>query len=106
MFYEKLLKLCEANNISLTFLLTEQLKMSSGNITKWKNGNVPKSDTINKIATYFNVSTDYLLGNKKKNTPPSALDSEVLKWADKLRKLTPEQQKAIEAIVDSFQSNQ
>lgn len=63
MFYEQLTKLCAQNHISLTTLATKELHMSVSNVTKWKNGNVPKSDTVQKIAAYFNVSTDYLLGN-------------------------------------------
>lgn len=39
--------------------------MSVRNVTKWKNGNTPKSDTVQKIADYFNVSTDYLLTGKE-----------------------------------------
>lgn len=63
MFYEQLTKLCAQNHISLTTLATKELHMSVSNVTKWKNGNVPKSDTIQKIAAYFHVATDYLLGS-------------------------------------------
>jgi len=37
--------------------------ISSATITKWKNGTVPNSDFVTKIAEYFNIPTDYLLGN-------------------------------------------
>ncbi len=37
--------------------------ISSATITKWKNGATPNSDFVTKVAEYFNVPTDYLLGN-------------------------------------------
>lgn len=66
MFYENVIKLCGLKGISLTSLLHDELHMSTGNITRWKGGTIPKSDTLQKIAAYFGVTTDYLLGNKEK----------------------------------------
>lgn len=71
MFYENVIKLCELKGISLTSLLHDELHMSTGNITRWKNGTVPNGETISKLAAYFGVTTDYLLGNKQKNKPTS-----------------------------------
>lgn len=62
MFYERLALLCKEKQISLTKLI-EELGMSNGNLSKWKGGNVPKGTTLSRIAKYFGVSTDYLLGN-------------------------------------------
>jgi repressor LexA len=61
LFYEQLEKLCLQSNISMTNFVENELKMSRSNVTKWKDGKAPKSDTISKIATYFNVTADYLL---------------------------------------------
>jgi transcriptional regulator with XRE-family HTH domain len=64
-FFEQLSELCGKNGISLTSFVVDQLKMSKSNVTKWKDGVPPKSDTVLKIAQYFHVTTDYLLtGNK------------------------------------------
>ena len=63
MFYDIFIKLCHDNNISPTKILKEYLHMSSGNMTKWKAGQIPKVDTVKKIADYFNVSVDFLLGD-------------------------------------------
>lgn len=61
MFYEKLISLCDTNGVKLTPLLKE-LDVSTGNISNWKRGldNV-SSETLKKIAKYFNVSVDWLL---------------------------------------------
>lgn len=42
--------------------------MSSGNMNKWKNGVVPKGNTLSKLADYFNVSVDYLIGKTDEQT--------------------------------------
>ena len=40
----------------------KEIGLSSGIISKWKNGGIPNGETLMKLARYFNVSTDYLLG--------------------------------------------
>lgn len=42
--------------------LVRILDLSSGSPTAWKRGTIPRNATLVKIADYFNVSTDYLLG--------------------------------------------
>lgn len=63
MFYERFSKLCKENNIRKTVLLTK-LGLCDTNVTNWKNGADPSGNIIKKIANYFNVSIDYLLGNE------------------------------------------
>lgn len=40
----------------------EEIGVSTATITKWKNGAIPNGAILLKVADYFNVSTDYLLG--------------------------------------------
>lgn len=62
MFYDKLIELCNSHNEKLTPLL-EKLDISTGNISRWKSGfNNISAENLQKIADYFNVSVDYLLG--------------------------------------------
>lgn len=42
-------------------------------MAKWKAGSIPNGATLNLLADYFGVSTDYLLGNKKEPTPKDEL---------------------------------
>ena len=44
----------------------KEIGVSSGAITKWKNGTVPPAEVLIKISDYFGVSTDYLLGRAEK----------------------------------------
>lgn len=71
MFYDTLNELCKKNGISITSLM-QVLNMSSGNLSKWKKGGMPKYDTLKRISEYFNVSTDYLLGKTDQKTPSSS----------------------------------
>lgn len=63
MFWERFYALCEKEGIKPN-PLGKKLGIASGTITQWKNGVEPSSDKLKQLAAYFNVSTDYLLGNK------------------------------------------
>ena len=87
MFYERLKKLCDERGLALTNVVVNELHMSRGNLSRWKNGNVPKGDTLSTLAEYFGVSTDYLLGTDElKRDCLKALDNQALSLtADEVR---------------------
>ncbi len=66
-FYDKFLALCKENNVSPSRAAIE-MDMNKGTVSVWKSKSekgeevTPSSPVINKIADYFHVSTDYLLG--------------------------------------------
>ena len=64
MLLEKIKKLCEQTDISIT-KLEKELGLSQNSMNKWKDHS-PKADNIVKVADYFNVSVDYLLGREQK----------------------------------------
>lgn len=72
MFWENFLRLCNGKEISPNALAVA-LKIPSGSITNWKNGMVPRQATLLRIADYFGVTVDYLLG--KEAPPPAAPDT-------------------------------
>ena len=61
MVYTQIIKLCKASEKNITAVL-EDLNMSKGNISNWRNGGYPSAEVLMKIADYFDVSVDYLLG--------------------------------------------
>ena len=61
LFWEIYLKLCNQNNISPNGV-AKKLNIPSGSVTTWKNGSVPRQTTLLKIADFFGVSVDFLLG--------------------------------------------
>ena len=69
MFWDNFIKLCEQINKSPTAVISE-LGISRGSVTHWKAGKVPHHATLLKIADYFNVTVDYLLGS---STPSPSL---------------------------------
>lgn len=61
-FFERYSELCNSVN-GTPNSIAKQLGISSGSVTAWKNGTEPRPKTLSKIADYFSVSVDYLLGN-------------------------------------------
>lgn len=69
MFYDLFSRLCKEKGVSIT-KATVDIGLSRTIGTKWKNtGATPQGETLNKIASYFGVSTDYLLGNEQNKAP-------------------------------------
>ena len=73
MFFERIVELCNKKGIYPNTMCSE-LGLSNAVATKWKKGPIPHYSTLKRIADYFDVSTDYLLGNTKNiNTDTEAV---------------------------------
>lgn len=70
--YLRVEELCATNEISIT-RLEKECGFSNATIKKWKDISIPGIDKVQKIAKYFNVSTDYLLGISDIPTPADEL---------------------------------
>jgi transcriptional regulator with XRE-family HTH domain len=71
--------LIKKSNITRAELL-RFLGLSHNSFKNWENGSIPAIDSISKIADYFNVTTDYLLGRTDKpqsNAPPLSPTAEL-----------------------------
>ena len=75
-FFEQYKKICEARGISLNGAAKE-IGLPSSSVTHWKDGAVPRMKTIQKIADYFGVTTDYLLGYEDKKEKPTLNEDEL-----------------------------
>jgi transcriptional regulator with XRE-family HTH domain len=64
-FYDRFLELCKIKNEKPSPLL-ESLGITRGVLHKWRNGSTVNSNILCKIADYFDVSVDYLLGRTDK----------------------------------------
>ena len=73
MFFDKYSELCKKKGKTPTGVAIE-LNVSRATVNYWK------QDTLIKIANYFNVSVDYLLGNEKQKNPATDSD-EMLMFA-------------------------
>lgn len=74
--FDRIKELADKQKISLN-ILEEKLGYSTNYLYSLKKGN-PKSDRLQEIADYFNVSTDYLLGR----TDNPAISSDIVTTAD------------------------
>lgn len=63
-FFERYSALCKERGETPNSI-AKIIGASSGSVTAWKKGTAPRNATLTKIADYFGVSTDYLLGKEK-----------------------------------------
>lgn len=69
MFFDIFYDLCKRKGVSCK-KAAEDIGLSNSITTKWKKtGATPGGDTLQRIASYFGVSTDYLLGKESKKAP-------------------------------------
>ena len=68
MFFERFSALCKEHNETPNSV-AKIIGASSGSVTAWKKGTDPRNATLAKIADYFGVSTDYLLGKENEKAP-------------------------------------
>lgn len=65
--YERVKELARQRKISIA-QLERDLNLSNGSISKWANAK-PNSEPLEKVAGYFDVSVDYLLGRTDLRKP-------------------------------------
>lgn len=90
-FLETVLSLLSKKGVSKNKMLTD-LKLGKNSFVNWENrGTIPGGNSLNKIAEYFEVSTDYLLGNTQTSAENdkemSTEDIEIIKM---IKSLSPE----------------
>lgn len=79
MFYDQFVKLCKERGLSPA-AAARNIGLSNSSTTTWKRGAMPKGETLQKLADYFAVPVDYLLGN---NFLSSLSDAELDELAEK-----------------------
>lgn len=69
MFYDRFKQLCAKKGVSCNKAALE-IGLSNATPTKWKKtGATPVGETLDRIAIYFGVTTDYLLGKETEKAP-------------------------------------
>ena len=82
MFYDRFRQLCENKGISCNKAALE-IGLSNATPTKWrKTGATPTGETLDRIAKYFGVSTDYLLGKETEKAPTGSGERDILDEVD------------------------
>lgn len=104
MFYDRFRQLCERKGITCNKAALE-IGLSNATPTKWKKtGATPVGETLDKIAAYFGVSTDYLLGKEEKAPTESGERKDVVDEVDiafygDFKELSEEQKATIRDMV-------
>lgn len=69
-FYERYEQLCAERNMKpQNPEMQEVMGVTSGSISGWKKGASPKVEVIYRLAQYFDVTADYLLGLSEVRNP-------------------------------------
>ncbi len=71
MFFNRFQALCDEKNISVYRACTD-IGLNRSAVAKWKAGGKPNGTTAGKLAAYFGVTTDYLLGRSDQPTAGEA----------------------------------
>lgn len=103
MFYERYLSLCEKSGDKPYSLPLKLGAKSNSIVDQWKKGSLPRSEMLQKIADYFDVSVGYLMGYEDEKKPAlpkeSELDSLLIR---RLVQLSPEEQEKVDAFVQGL----
>ncbi len=106
-FTEIVSKLLIQNGISKNKMLKD-LNMGTGTFATWeKRGTIPSAETVSKIADYFGVTTDYLLGKTDIKNRPAAESNEprdvlIEEIMENVKKLNGEQKESLIRFIDAF----
>lgn len=69
-FYETYRLLCEKAGKSDNAIAAE-IGLSNSTVTTWKQGALPRRPTIKKVADYFGISVEEMMGYEQKETAPA-----------------------------------
>ncbi|MBQ8173926.1 MAG: helix-turn-helix transcriptional regulator [Clostridia bacterium] len=89
MFWDNFVKLCNERNTKPN-PVAKELGLSSGSVTAWRNGVVPRDTALQKIAEYFGVTVSDLIEEKK----PAQDGGQVEEFIRLYSSLSPELQEA------------
>ena len=80
--------------------LAEALGVSRSAVAMWEAGlSEPDNETLIKLAAFFNVTTDYLLGTKEK---PSLLTADDARLIKKYHRLSDANKQVVLNLIDSL----
>lgn len=91
MFYDVYCALCKGKGMSLS-RAADEIGLSNSTVTKWKKtGATPSGDTLSKVAAYFGVTIDDLIGEVQPDD--SAMQDELMAFYGKVKDLLTEDDK-------------
>lgn len=101
MFYETYCELCEKHGLSPSGAASK-IGFNRASVTVWKNsGKAPKQELLVRIADYFGVTTDYLLGQESAPAAPvrDILDEVDIAFYDGYKELSEDDKETVRDMV-------
>ncbi len=100
-FNELCLKRGEAPNA-----VAKKLSIASGTVSEWKKGRTPKNSTLKKLADYFGVSVEYMLGRESFFDEKLALDENTVIYRYNgeciVKRFAKEQMEALHLVIEAL----
>lgn len=100
MFWENFVRECEKIEKYPSYV-AEELGFNKSAVTSWKNGSLPRVASRKKIADYFGITVEELMGTKKEPAGMGELDKQMQEIVELLNNATPEQRNAVETLLRS-----
>lgn len=100
MFYENFAFYCTKIGKSES-AVAKDVGITSKSVTGWKNGALPRNSTLKKLADYFGITVEELMGTKKEPAGMDGLDKQMQEIVELLNSATPEQRNAVETLLRS-----
>ena len=94
MFYQNLIRLCTERGTTPTEVC-HSIGLAGSAATKWKSGAIPRDTTLKKIADYFCVSVDDLIGEQ-----PFHVDLDLQRFAEKEKE--PTNMEALNSLINDM----
>lgn len=83
--------------------IADHFKTSPQSYAQWEKGlRNPSKESLEKLAQFFNVSTDYLLGNSELKNPEDQLSNVELLFRKTSKNMTPEQKETFQKELLEF----
>lgn len=81
--------------------VVEELGLSNSMPTSWKNGSLPQMKNRKKIADYFGITVEELMGTKKEPAGEGELTEDMKEILEYAQKMGPEERKAFLTLLKS-----
>ena len=100
MFYENFAFYCTKIGKSES-AVAKDVGITSKSVTGWKNGALPRNSTLKKLADYFGVTVDELMGTKKEPAGQGGLTEDMKEILEYAQKMGPDERKAFLTLLKS-----
>lgn len=81
--------------------VVEELGLSNSMPTSWKNGSLPQMKNRKKIADYFGITVEELMGTKKEPAGEGELTEDMKEILEYAQKMGPDERKAFITLLKS-----